>query len=72
MIRLSALAAILLQVAVTAALATEVLVFEGAEKSDAHPTKPIVIAGARDKAHVHRLRTIFDQPSRTSPFNEPD
>jgi hypothetical protein len=63
MVRLSALAAIFLQVAATAALATQVLLFGGAAASNARPVDPDPIAVAvQDKAPVHVMRTLFDKP----------
>ena len=63
MIRLSALVAIFLQVAATAALATQVLLFGGAAASNARPVDPAPIADdIADKAPLHLTRTLFDQP----------
>jgi hypothetical protein len=51
MIRLSALAAIILQVAGTAALATEVLLFGGAASSQAQPVHPVVYMDRAGEPH---------------------
>ena len=51
MIRLSALAAIVLQVAATAALATQVLLFGGSANSNARPVDPVPIAAAPKARH---------------------
>lgn len=61
MIRLSAHAAIFVQVAATAALATQLLLFGGAAPSNARPADPAPIAiAATDAAPVHVRRTLFD------------
>ena len=59
MIRLSVLVAIFVQVAATAALATQLLLFGGAATSSARPAEP---PPATDKAPVYFARTLFDKP----------
>ena len=61
MIRLSAHAAIFVQVAATAALATQLLLFGGAVASNARPADPAPVAiAATDKAPIRVTRTVFD------------
>ena len=63
MIRLSALVAIFMQVAATAALATQILLFGGAQALNARPADPVPVATAvQDKSHVRLTRTLFDKP----------
>ena len=61
MIRLSVLAAIFVQVAATAALATQLLLFGGAATSSARPAEPPP-ATVTNKAPVYFARTLFDKP----------
>ena len=63
MIRLSALAAIFMQVAATAALATQILLFGGAQISNARPADPVTVAApVHDKSPIRLTRTLFDKP----------
>jgi hypothetical protein len=64
MIRLSAVVAILVQVALTAGLVTQVVAFGGASASEARPVPPAVPAPEHTKRRVHQTLIIsFDEPA---------